>query len=74
MIGEPLSKKVTEPVAVEGDTTAVIVTGPLTGAVLGLTAIVVDDAELDAEPMTTFVELLTALVSCDVATLKVVFG
>ena len=73
MMGDPLSKKVTDPVAFDGDTVAVNVTGPTGGVGFGLTVTVVDEAELDAEPMTMFDALLTALVSCDVATLNVAF-
>jgi len=72
--GEPLSKKVTVPVAVAGVTVAVTVTDPLGGVGLGLTVTAVADDELDAAPMTMFAALLTALVSCEVATLKVAFG
>jgi hypothetical protein len=48
-------------------------TGPTGGVGFGLTVIVVADDELEAAPMTMFEALLTALVSCDVATLKVAF-
>ena len=72
-IGDPLSKKVTDPVAVEGETVAVNVTGPTGGVGFGLTVTVVDEAELEAAPMTMLDAPLTALVSCDVATLKVAF-
>ena len=73
MIGDPLSKKVTDPVAVDGVTVAVRVTGPTGGVGFGLTVTVVADDELDAVPMTMFDALLSALVSCDVATLNVAF-
>jgi hypothetical protein len=72
-MGNPLLKKVTDPVAFDGDTVAVKVTGPTGGVGFGLTVTAVDEAELDAAPMTMFDAPLTALVSCDVATLNVAF-
>jgi hypothetical protein len=72
--GDPLSKKVTVPVAVEGVTVAAKVTGPTGGGWFGLTDNATADAELDAAPMTMFDPLLTALESCDVATLNVALG
>jgi hypothetical protein len=71
VIGDPLLKKVTDPVVFDGDTVAVRVTGPTGGVGFGLTVTVVDEAELDAAPMTMLDAPLTALVSCDVATLNV---
>ncbi len=73
-IGDPLSKNVTDPVAVAGETAAVNETEPVGCGGLGLTVTVTDDAVLDAEPITTFDEALTALVSCEVATLNVTFA
>jgi hypothetical protein len=73
VMGDPLLKKVTDPVAFDGDTVAVRVTGPTGGVGFGLTVSVVADDELDAAPMTMFDVPLTALVSCDVATLNVAF-
>lgn len=70
---DPLSKKVIDPVALDGETVAVSVTGPTGGDGFGLTVTVVDEAELEAVPMTMFDASLRALVSCDVATLKVAF-
>jgi hypothetical protein len=69
--GEPLSKKVTAPVALAGVTVALSVTGPTGGVGFGMIATVVVEAEFDAAPTTTLVALLTALVSCEVATLNV---
>ena len=73
-IGVPLSRKVTEPVALDGVRVATRVTWPTGGAGLGLTDTAIADAVLDAAPMTTLDALLTALESCDVATLNVVLG
>ena len=73
-IGEPLLKKVTVPVAVDGVTVAAKLPGPTGGGEFGLTDTVIADAELDAAPMTMFDPLLTALESCDVATLNVALG
>jgi hypothetical protein len=72
-MGDPLSKKVTDPVALDGVTLAVNVTGPFGGVGFGLTATTIDEVVLDAAPITMFVAPLTALVSCEVATLKVAF-
>ena len=58
----------------DGLTVAVRVTGPTGGVGLGLSVTVVADDELEAAPITMFDALLTALVSCDVATLNVAFG
>jgi len=52
VMGDPLLKKVTDPVTVDGDTVAVRLTGPTGGVGLGLTVTVVDEVELDAAPMT----------------------
>jgi len=71
-IGDPLSKNVTDPVALDGVTVAARVTWPTGGAGFGLTETAVADAVLDAAPMTMFDATLTALESCDVATLNVV--
>jgi hypothetical protein len=69
-----LLKNVTDPVALDGVTVAVRDTWPTGGTGFGLTDTAVADAELDAAPMTMFDAVLTALESCDVATLNVVLG
>ncbi len=58
--------------APDGLTAAARVTWPTGGAGFGLTDTAIDDAELEAAPMTMFDAMLTALESCDVATLNVV--
>ena len=61
-----------DPVAPSGVTVAARVTWPTGGAGFGLTDTAIADAELGAAPMTMFDAVLTALESCDVATLNVV--
>lgn len=72
-IDDPLSKNVTVPVAFDGDTEAVMVTRAPGGVGFGLTVRLVDELFEAAAPITMFAVPLTALESCDVATLKVVF-